>query len=505
MNIKRVKEEIKNTAAVYLQKDEYGRYRMDRVHQRPILLIGPPGIGKTAIMEQVARECGIGLVSYTITHHTRQSAIGLPFLETRKYGEKEYKVTEYTMSEIIGSVYDKMEETGLKEGILFIDEINCVSETLAPTMLQFLQGKTFGQHQVPEGWIIVAAGNPPEYNKSVREFDVVTLDRVKRIQVDQDFDVWKDYAYERSVHGAVLSYLEIKKQNFYLVETTVDGVFFVTARGWEDLSEMIGAYERLGLKPDRELIAQYVQNPSVAADFANYLELYYKYEKRYDVAAILAGRPEGELLEAMGQAGFDERLSVIGMILGGLNEIFHAHAEQYSYLQKLHQCLTQLKEALGNPYLTCRELLEDIRSQKEEERQRKTAGGQLDKEEETAFRKVLETLGEYSRRLVGEGEQPGAFEEIKQWFAQERAGLEQLRVQAAEQLEHSFSFMEQAFGKSPEMVIFLTELSRNYYSMHFISQYGSDTFYRYNKELLFRDRERELKEEIAELERLQAE
>ncbi len=53
-------------------------------------------------------------------------------------------MTEYTMSEIIASVYDKMEQTGNSEGILFLDEINCVSETLAPAMLQFLQGKTFG-------------------------------------------------------------------------------------------------------------------------------------------------------------------------------------------------------------------------------------------------------------------------------------------------------------------------------------------------------------------------
>lgn len=67
-----------------------------------------------------------------------------------------------------------MERTGNREGILFLDEINCVSETLAPTMLQFLQNKTFGSHKVPEGWIIVAAGNPPQYNKSVREFDILT-------------------------------------------------------------------------------------------------------------------------------------------------------------------------------------------------------------------------------------------------------------------------------------------------------------------------------------------
>lgn len=105
--------------------------------------MGPPGIGKTQIMEQIARECEIGLVAYTITHHTRQSAIGLPFIREKEYSGQTYSVTEYTMSEIIASVYEKIEQTGNKEGILFIDEINCVSETLAPTMLQFLQCKMF--------------------------------------------------------------------------------------------------------------------------------------------------------------------------------------------------------------------------------------------------------------------------------------------------------------------------------------------------------------------------
>ena len=84
---------------------------------------------------------------------------GTSFYPRKEFQGKTYSITEYTMSEIIASVYSKMEETGLKEGILFIDEINCVSETLAPTMLQFLQNKTFGNQKVPSGWIIVAAGN----------------------------------------------------------------------------------------------------------------------------------------------------------------------------------------------------------------------------------------------------------------------------------------------------------------------------------------------------------
>ena len=154
MNIKRAKQEMIDTVEAYLMKDEYGEYVIPKIRQRPVLLLGAPGIGKTQIMEQVARKCQVALVAYTITHHTRQSAIGLPFISHRDYGGKEYAVTEYTMSEIVASIYHKMEETGLKEGILFIDEINCVSETLAPAMLQFLQYKTFGNHEIPQGWMI---------------------------------------------------------------------------------------------------------------------------------------------------------------------------------------------------------------------------------------------------------------------------------------------------------------------------------------------------------------
>ena len=69
----------------------------------------------------------------------------------------------------------------------------------------------------------MAAGNPPEYNKSVRDFDVVTLDRIKKIDVDVNYDVWKEYAYQADIHPAVLAYLEIRRDYFYRMETTVDG------------------------------------------------------------------------------------------------------------------------------------------------------------------------------------------------------------------------------------------------------------------------------------------
>lgn len=319
MNIQEAKEEIRNTVRAYTQKNADGSYRIPAVKQRPVLLIGPPGIGKTAIMEQAAAECGVGLVAYTITHHTRQSAIGLPVIREKNYGGEVCSVTEYTMSEIIASVYDCMEKTGKQEGILFIDEINCVSETLAPAMLQFLQCKTFGSHQVPEGWVIAAAGNPPGYNKSVREFDVVTLDRVRLLHVEENLPVWKQFAREAGVHESILSFLEIKPQDFYRMEAYEDGKYFVTARGWEDLSRMLEVYEELDLPVSAAFVQEFLQYPMVARDFSAYYELYRKYQSDYQINKILKRQCPPGIYSRAKEASYEERVTLVHLLFEALS------------------------------------------------------------------------------------------------------------------------------------------------------------------------------------------
>lgn len=499
MNIQEAKEEVVRTVRAYTSKNAAGEYRIPVEKQRPLLLIGPPGIGKTAIMEQAARECGVNLVSYTITHHTRQSAIGLPFISKRSYGGKEMTVTDYSMSEIIASVYDQIERSGVQEGILFLDEINCVSETLAPTMLQFLQYKTFGTHHLPDGFVIVTAGNPPQYNKSVRDFDIVTLDRIRKIEVTEDYDAWRKYAYEAGVHGAIMTYLDIRKDHFYSIRTDVENRYFVTARGWEDLSRIMKVYEEMDLPVSENLIGEYLQDPEIARDFADYYELYRKYQSVYKIPDILEGTFHEEAL-VVKNSPFDEKLSLIGLLVDALNSEFGQYAEDQSVQKLLVSTLQKMPARIkaGEDAYT---VLSDLTSGMEESLKKRIDAKMIGTEESHTIRVVLGELRGLGRDLLanktGEGQQDFFF--CKGWFdRREKARQEQIH-QTGDHLTHAFDFMAQCFGEGQEMVIFLTELSADSRAVKFVNENGNDAYFRYNRLLLLDERHSQLTQDVMKL------
>ena len=500
MNIKQAKEEIKHTVQAYLSKDAFGEYKIPAVRQRPVLLIGPPGIGKTQIMEQIARECEIGLVAYTITHHTRQSAVGLPFIKEEQYDGKTYSVTEYTMSEIIASVYRKIEESGRKEGILFIDEINCVSETLAPTMLQFLQCKTFGNQAVPEGWIIAAAGNPPEYNKSVREFDMVTLDRVRCMNIEADLGVWKEYAREKRLNSAILSYLELRPKNFYRVEADVDGLQFVTARGWEDLSNLMDVYEELGIPVDEEIIHEFLRHEDVAEDVSAYFDLYKKYQDDYGIAEILEGKVKPSVYARIDQAAFDERLSVVNLLLDGVSNVFYQIQREREITDAWYDFLKEYRQKLKNS-LQAKGIFETILAEKTASDEQNEKQQFVSKTRSELARSLNEKLKECAKKIAaGETdniEETALFALAKAPFDAQCEKLQSLENQGIETLEHAFTFMEQAFSDGQEMVVFVTELTITPEIAVFLSEHRIERYETYKDQLLIGTKRAEILAEIA--------
>ena len=491
MTIQDAKEEIKRTVKAYHQRDENGKYKIPVEKQRPLFLMGPPGIGKTAIVEQVAEELKINLISYTITHHTRQSAIGLPFISRKKFGEKEYAVTEYTMSEIVASVYEQIERSGIQEGILFLDEINAVSETLSPTMLQFLQYKTFGMHRVPEGFVIVTAGNPAEFNKSVRDFDIATLDRLRQMDIEEDFQSFKDYAYQSSIHSAILSYLEIKKDRFYFVRQDIEGKHYVTARSWEDLSKMLYAYEELHYPIDKALCMEYLSDPELAEDFSLYYSLYQKYKEKYHVPEILRGN-EVKDKRLFLEAPFDEKWSLLSLLNAALQEAFRTYAKEKSLHAMLFAFLKDVKvknaeEQVGN------KIEEEIRN----ERKRLSGWREariLSSEEEGLHLSYIRGLENFSRTLKEEGG-GAAFSFLKAKFQKMEEERQEKIDEAGKMLSNALRFLGETFGEGQEMILFLTELVKSRYALLFLSDIGNDTYNQYNQYLLLKDKQKSLQEE----------
>jgi len=500
MNIKQAKEQIFNAITAYRTRDAYGRPVIAQHRQRPVFLMGAPGIGKTAIMEQIAQEMGIALVSYSMTHHTRQSALGLPFIREKEYDGQTFRVSEYTMSEIIASVYDKMEQSGVKEGILFLDEINCVSETLAPAMLQFLQYKVFGQHKVPDGWIVVTAGNPPEYNQSVREFDMVTWDRLKRIDVEPDYEVWRAWSADQGVHPAVLSYLDIRKADFYQVESTVDGKSFVTPRGWVDLSDMIRLYETHKIKVDAHLVGQYLQNEKIAKTFSHYYNLWLKYRGDYQIDGILSGQASSEVKRRAKAAKFDERISLVGLMmdamLGEIRTVMHERAILEEVLKVLQNI--RRENAAGRKKLSV--LMSDAIKMHQKKMTQGLAGGMISRNQESVLRALIAFLKDISDQMDDSASDSDAFARVKGAFEVRTKALKKSAVSTGNRLENMFAFAEEVFGEGNEILIIVTELTSSGDGAKFIAQYGSPAYFRHNKELLFYERQVQVIAEIDKLE-----
>ena len=498
MNIKEAKDEIKNTLTVYFTKNEFGNYVIPIEKQRPVFLMGPPGIGKTAIMAQIASEMGVGLLSYSMTHHTRQSAIGLPFIEKKTYGGQEYTVSEYTLSEIIASIYDLMENTGLKEGILFLDEINCVSETLAPVMLQLLQYKVFGKHKIPTGWVIVTAGNPPEYNNAVREYDIATWDRLKRIDITPDFEIWKDYAYKANVHMSIISYLESKTADFYTIESTVDSKAFATARGWEDLSQMIDLYEKHGIPVKETLVSQYLQNRKVAKSFSAYYDLYVKYRGDYQIDKIMEGEYGMTVKQKAVSAKFDERVMLISLLLDAINEDTLAVVERINMIADTRKLVRKYTKKVEIGDKKPIDVLNDLIADQKKDLDKRITAGNLTDQERRNRNAVIEFLEKQMTGVMNVDAETAVAHIKSSYNALTRAHKKEAKLTSA-RMDNAFRFVDDVFGDGQEMLILVTELTQNYYGSKFISNFGCDEYFRHNKSLLFYERDKEIMDEIAEL------
>ena len=303
------KQEIKEDIRVYLEKDSAGHYVMPEENRLPFYLQGPPGVGKTQMARQIAQEMGIGFVSLSITHHTRNTILGLPLIESFEDGESKY--TAYTMSEMIAMVETEVGK-GKKEGILLIDEFACMAESLVAPMLAFLQTKNIGNHTLPAGWVLILCANPMRFNKSARVFDAAIMDRVRLLDIEMDTGVFLKYGKKQGIHPCILEYLSLYPEDTYLCGVRENGEkSIVTTRGWENLSWSMQGYERMGGTITARLVQQFIKDPDIANRFFEFYSMSQSPIPDHSYREIPEGKNLTMWMDAFKDKSFAEKYSLL--------------------------------------------------------------------------------------------------------------------------------------------------------------------------------------------------
>lgn len=341
-NLDTAKAETIKLMKVYFQKDEKGNYILDEWQKLPIYFMGPAGIGKTQMAREIAEELKLGFVSYSLVHHTRQTLMGLPMIDSFHTEEHDVQMTKYTLSEVIGKVYEEVKK-GHQEGILFLDEANCVSQMIEPMLLSFLQSKVLGNSELPEGWVILLAGNPPYsiYNRNARAWDGALMDRLRVIDLELDNKGFLNYMFARNFHPVIQLYLLTHEENMYVCKEKEKEVEMVTYRSWENLSVGMKSYEKMGLEVTAAMINQSVKVDRVAVDFYSF----YKY-------CCLEENSCQKFIDAIFEREFDDVLlkqmkgKAIYLLYAITKKYFGQMQQEANQCLEVHHFLSQLKKKI---------------------------------------------------------------------------------------------------------------------------------------------------------------
>lgn len=168
--------------------------------RRPVLLEGPTGIGKSEIVQQVARQLGLKTIVLDLSLLEPPDLVGLPIVE----GDR----TRYALPRFLPR---ESEATG---GILMLEELNRAERHIQQPALQLLSARTLHEYELPASWVCFAAINPQGADYQVSTLDPALRARFLCVDVRADRGSWLAWALTQSVHPAVLALVRAHERVF---------------------------------------------------------------------------------------------------------------------------------------------------------------------------------------------------------------------------------------------------------------------------------------------------
>jgi hypothetical protein len=244
---------------------------------RSTFIWGAPGIGKTEIVKQMAKELDLYLIVWHLASIEPTDFIGVPYISD-KDGTKR---TKSALPDIFPT-----SDGNKKGGILFFDELNRANKMVLSAALPLVLDGEVGMYKLPNNWWIVAAGNRKEDVGSIaQDLEKALGNRFKHVNLVTSVEEWEDWAIENGVHYEVIGFLNFNKSYFHKLDPDDESPAWASPRAWVDAAiEYEEALEDSSRLSDREI--KNIFSQSVGLEAATQFVEYLKMKKSFDEEEI---------------------------------------------------------------------------------------------------------------------------------------------------------------------------------------------------------------------------
>lgn len=215
---------MKTTISLNIQ--ELKEFLLNIAPIRPVFIWGPPGIGKSAIVNQFTEEVGLECVTLLGSQLAAEDLIGVPKIEGN--------VSKFFPPSLI---------VREKEFCLFIDELNIASPEIQKAFYSLILDKRIGEYHLPKNSIVIGAGNRSADSSLVRSLPTALINRMIHVHLKVDSRIWLDWAKKSNIHPFVIEYLQSRPSHLSTEIPPTEEKPFSTPRSWEYVSDGLYALE----------------------------------------------------------------------------------------------------------------------------------------------------------------------------------------------------------------------------------------------------------------------
>ncbi len=189
-------------------------------HHTPVMLWGPPGVGKSQIVAQVGARHGAPVIDIRLSQMEPSDLRGIPF--------RDKELVEWAIPSMLPD-----EERHGAMGILFLDEITSAVPSVSAAAYQLILDRRLGDYRVPDGWAIFAAGNRQGDRGVTYTMPAPLANRFSHFEVDLNLDDWVAWAYKHNIDERIIGFLRFRPEQLFNFDPAHNPVAFPTPRSWE--------------------------------------------------------------------------------------------------------------------------------------------------------------------------------------------------------------------------------------------------------------------------------